>query len=96
MEISYLSAAIFFVVAFVDFSYPSFRAARRSKTEGGREAGSSDARPGSLCSECLGVAADLDADRMAECSSHAHCRRLKPYTCESSGSPLCHGESFNR
>ena len=95
MEISYLSAPIFFVVAFVDFSYPSFRAARRSKTEGGREAGRSDARPGSLCSECMG-AADLDADRMAECSSHAHCRRLKLYLYKFSGSPLCHGESFNR
>lgn len=68
MEISCLSATIIFVVAFVDFAYAPVRAARRSKTEGGREAGRSDARLESLCSESLG-AANLDANRMAECSS---------------------------
>jgi hypothetical protein len=68
MEISYLSASIILVAAFVVFTFLAFRGAIRAKTEGGGEAGRSDARPGSLCSECLG-ATNLDAHRMAECSS---------------------------
>jgi hypothetical protein len=68
MEISYLSASIIFIAAFAVFAFLVFRAARTAKTEGGREAGRSDARPGSLCFECLG-ATNLDGHRMAECSS---------------------------
>ena len=54
MEINYLSASFIFIAAFVVFAILAFRAARSAKTEGGGEAGRSDARPGSLRSECSG------------------------------------------
>jgi hypothetical protein len=68
MEITYFSASVIFIAAFAVFAILAFRTARRAKMEGGGEAGRSEARPGSLCSECLG-ATNLDARRMAECSS---------------------------